>query len=103
MYEQLPQNLRRARELILSADARLRYYAYIPEATEDQITQARGDWNAALANLWESLGDGRQLRDEARAGEVLAASTQATDALVVLIEALGRKPAPGSDYLRSSY
>ena len=83
----------RARELILSAEARLRYYAYVPGANDAELTHARDAWNKALDILWESLRERTQPGDGTHSGEALAAFTQATDALVVLIEVLeGRHP-----------
>jgi len=103
MDDQLSQDLAKARQLLLLADAQLRYYAYVPKANDEEVTRARSVSNMALDVLWQSLEEKTWLKDDQHTREVLAAFTQATEALVVLIEILGRNRAPGPAYRRTSY
>ena len=75
-----------------SADARLRYYAHVPKVTDAQVEQARRNWDAAQDKLWSVLEE--QLEDRTELEEVYAAFTQATDALLVLIDTLGEPEPP---------
>jgi hypothetical protein len=88
-------NLQRARLLILSAEARLRYYAYVEEASDDALTQAIGDWTRAEELLWGAVRERRQVRDS------MTAFTEAASALALLMDTLaaGTEPpeAPAGD------
>jgi hypothetical protein len=75
-----------------SADARLRYYAHVPKVTDAQVEQATRNWDAAQDKLWSVLEE--QLEDRTELEEVYAAFTQATDALLILIDTLGEPEHP---------
>jgi hypothetical protein len=75
-------NLQRARLLILSAEARLRYYAYVEEAPDDALTQAIGDWMRAEELLWGTVRERAQVRDS------MTAFTEAASALALLMDTL---------------
>ena len=80
--EQLQHNLRRARQLMLSAEARLRFYAYVAEAPDDALAQAKGDWTQAETLLWNTVQEREQVVRS------MAVFTDAAGALTVLMEAL---------------
>ncbi len=85
MDEQVRQSLERlerARRQILAADARLRFYAYVDGASDDELGRARGDWNAAVETLWREL----QARPEAL--ESIEAFSNVTESLVILTDTL---------------
>jgi hypothetical protein len=82
MDEQLRQGLEEARQLILSADARLRFYAYVPGARDDVLEQARGDWQKAETILWASVKEREQVVG------AMDAFSNATAALAFLMDTL---------------
>ena len=96
MDEQLRQRLEEARRLIRAADARLRFYAFVPNASEDILEVARGDWYAAEDILWDVL-KGRA--KDARAIDAFAAVTGTLilfiDTLAAGLESL-EQPPPGT-------
>ena len=94
MDDQLSQDLAKARQLLLLADAQLRYYAYVPKANDEEVTRARSVSNMALDVLWQSLEEKTWLKDDQHTREVFAAFSQATEALVVRMEALAGKYPP---------
>jgi hypothetical protein len=55
MDEQTSQKLEEAKHRILTADARLRIYAYSPDADEHTLYNARSDWQQAETILWEAV------------------------------------------------
>lgn len=61
MDEELRRGLERARRLILSADARLRFYAYVEGADEYVLVNARADWHNAESHLWDSIREKEQV------------------------------------------
>jgi len=67
---------------MLSAEARLRYYAYVAEARDDELIQAKGDWAQAETLLWNAV-QGRE-----QVVRSMAIFTDAAGALTVLMEAL---------------
>ena len=83
MDEQLRQGLEEARQLILSADARLRFYAYVPGgARDDVLEQARGDWQKAETILWDSVKEREQVVG------AMDAFSNASAALALLMDTL---------------
>ena len=82
MDEQLRQGLEEARQLILSADARLRFYAYVPGARDDVLEQARADWQKAETILWDSVKQREQVVG------AMGAFTNASAALALLMDTL---------------
>ena len=67
---------------MLSAEARLRYYAYEAEARDDVLIQAKGDWAQAETLLWNAVQGREQVVHS------MAVFTDAAGALTVLMEAL---------------
>ena len=82
MDEQLRQGLEEARQLLLSADARLRFYAYVPGARDDVLEQARGDWQKAETILWDSVKEREQVVG------AMDAFSNASAALALLMDTL---------------
>jgi hypothetical protein len=82
MDEQLRQGLEEAGQLILSADARLRFYAYVPGARDDVLEQARADWQKAETILWDSVKEREQVVG------AMDAFTNASAALALLMDTL---------------
>ena len=80
--EQLRQRLEEARQLILAADARLRFYAFVPNASEDMLETARGDWYAAEDIIWDVF------KGRAKNTVAVDAFTGVTRALILLIDTL---------------
>ena len=80
--EQLRQRLEEARQLILAADARLRFYAFVPNASEDMLETARGDWYAAEDIIWDVF------KGRAKNTVAVDAFTAVTGALILLIDTL---------------
>ena len=81
--EQLRQRLDEARRLILAADARVRFYAFVPNVSEDELELARGDWYAADDIIWEVLK--ARAKDDVR---VIDSFTDVSGALSLLIDTL---------------
>ncbi len=95
--EQLRQRLYEARGLILAADARLRFYAFVPNVSEDDLELARGDWYAAEDIIWEVL------KARAKDVSVIDSFTNVSGALSLLIDTLAvdraspeQSPPPGT-------
>jgi len=80
--EQLRQRLEQARQLILAADARLRFYAFVPNASEDMLETARGDWYAAEDIIWEVF------KRRARNTMAVDAFTAVAETLILMIDTL---------------
>jgi hypothetical protein len=95
--KQLRQRLDEARGLILAADARLRFYAFVPNVSEDELELARGDWYAAEDIIWEVL------KARAKDVRVIDSFTDVSGALSLLIDTLAvgqespeQSPPPGA-------
>ncbi len=80
--EQLRQRLEQARRLILAADARLRFYAFVPNASEDMLEAARGDWYAAEDIIWEAF------KGRAKNTMAVDAFTAVAGTLILMIDTL---------------
>ncbi len=97
MDEQLRQGLEEAGQLILSADARLRFYAYVPGARDDVLEQARADWQKAETILWDSVKEREQVVGAMDAfSNASAALALLMDTLAVGVE-LSEGPPPDVD------
>ena len=76
------RNLEHAKQLVQSAEARLRFYAYVEGSPDHELEQAKSDWERAETLLWDTVQDREQV-----AGS-MAAFAYAASALDVLIDTL---------------
>ena len=91
MDDQSRRRLMDASKGILTAEALLRFYAYVPEATSEHVSRARGEWNAALDTLWPVLQDRELVQRNAEEIRIAA------EAMVILLDRLAGDSMPPED------
>ena len=79
---QLQRNLEHAKQLVQSAEARLRFYAYVEGSPDHELVHAKSDWERAETLLWDTIQNREQV-----AGS-MAAFANAADAMVLLMDVL---------------
>jgi hypothetical protein len=86
------QRLKGAKQQLLSAEARLRFYAYVEGSSDHELTHARREWEHAQTLLWDTIQDREQvagsIQNRERVAETMAAFAYAASALALLMDAL---------------
>jgi hypothetical protein len=86
------QRLKGAKQQLLSAEARLRFYAYVEGSSDHELAHARREWEHAQTLLWDTIQDREQvagsLQNRERVAETMAAFAYAASALGLLMDAL---------------
>ena len=76
------RNLEHAKQLVQSAEARLRFYAYVEGSPDHELEHAKSDWERAETLLWDTIQDREQV------AEFMAAFANAADAMALLMDVL---------------
>ena len=87
------RNLEHAKQLVQSAEARLRFYAYVEGSPDHELEHAKSDWERAETLLWDTVQDREQV-----AG-FMAVFANAADAMALLIDVLATGVEPLEDGL----
>jgi hypothetical protein len=86
------QRLKGAKQQLLSAEARLRFYAYVEGSSDHELAHARREWEHAQTLLWDTIQDREQvagsLQNRERVAESMPAFAYAASALALLMDAL---------------